>query len=64
MTKISRMYKSFLARKKRKKTKVIIETLSKRKKAHALHQIEKILKFPNNYSERAKELIYKKLEVE
>ena len=36
-----RMFKSFLARKKRKETKEIIQTLEKRQRAHIKHQKEK-----------------------
>lgn len=59
-----RMFKSFLARKKRKETKDIIQTLEKRQRAHIKHQKEKIKKHPNKYSKRAKESLYKKLKVE
>ena len=59
-----RMFKSFLARKKRKKTKEVVQTLEKRQRAHIKHQKEKIKKYPNKYSERAKESLYKKLKVE
>ena len=64
MKKVMRMFKSFLARKKRTKTKEVIETIEKRQKAHAKQQKEKINKFPKKYSERAKESLYKKLKVE
>ena len=64
MKKVMRMFKSFLARKKRTKTKEVIDTIEKRQKAHAKHQKEKINKFPKKYSERAKESLYKKLKVE
>ena len=64
MKKVMRMFKSFLARKKRTKTKEVIQTIEKRQKAHVKHQKEKIKKFPKNYSERAKESLYKKLKVE
>ena len=33
-----RMFKSFLARKKRKETKEVIQTLEKRQRAHIKHQ--------------------------
>ncbi len=64
MKKVLRMFKSFFARKRRKETKEVIDTLEKRKIAHAKHQKEKIEKYPNKYSERAKESLYKKLKVE
>jgi len=35
MKKVLRMFRSYLARKKRKKTKEIVQTLEKRKKADA-----------------------------
>ena len=64
MKKVMRMFKSILARKKRTKTKEVIETIEKRQKPHDRHQKEKIKKFPKKYSERAKESLYKKLKVE
>ena len=42
MKKVLRMFKSFIARKRRKQTKEVIDTLEKRKRAHAKHQKEKI----------------------
>ena len=64
MKKVLRMFKSFLARKKRKETKEVTLTLEKRKKAHLKHQKEKIEKHPSKYPKIAKETFYKKLEVE
>ena len=58
------MFKSFLARKKRKETKEVIQTLEKRQRAHIKNQKQKIKKYPNKYSKRAKESLYKKLKVE
>ena len=64
MKKVLRMFKSFLTRKKKKETKEIIKTLEKRKIAHIKHQKEKIKKYPNKYSENAREQLNKKLKVE
>ena len=64
MKKVLRMFKSFIARKKRKQTKEVIQTLEKRKRAHIKHKKEKIERYPSKYSERAKETLYKKLKVE
>lgn len=58
------MFKSFLARKKRKEIKEVVQTLEKRQRAHIKFQKEKIKKYPDKYSKRAKETLFKKLKVE
>ena len=44
MKKVLRMFKSYLARKKRKETKEIVQTLEKRKRADARNNRKKIQK--------------------
>ena len=44
MKKVLRMFKSYLARKKRKETKEIVQTLEKRKRADARNNRKKKLK--------------------
>ena len=51
MNKEERMYKSFLARKKRKKTKAVVETIDKRARADAKNLKKKLKKIKRRTGE-------------